>query len=332
MLWSCVPPRQVSFATAIDSRRRCASRSNLMRSKPPKIIIATTTLAQGVNVGISSVIVSTPYIGENTTIDKRDFWNICGRSGRAFVDGEGKILYAIDDTREPWQIRRDEVLARGYFAAGAGDRVESGLLFVVQGLRRIAGAAGVSFEVLLELAANNDFSRFGSDAKTFEEICNLLDDELLALHGDPVVNPETSEPVVWVEQVFRNSLAALQARSGTSETGADDVLAFLRARADSALRRVSQPARKAVVSSGLPLSVAVRTHQSLVLFGEIAASCGADVQALPGIAAAVRAIEEWAQGPRGPGDRNDARRSQARRYEGGVARWNWAAGAHLCRG
>ena len=75
---------------------------HLMRSKPPKIIIATTTLAQGVNVGISSVIVSTPYIGENTTIDKRDFWNICGRSGRAFVDGEGKILYAIDDTREPW--------------------------------------------------------------------------------------------------------------------------------------------------------------------------------------------------------------------------------------
>ena len=115
-----------------------------------------------------------------------------------------------------------------------------------------------------------------------------------------MVNPETSEPVVWVEQVFRNSLAALQARSGTSETGADDVLAFLRARADSALRRVSQPARKAVVSSGLPLSVAVRTHQSLVLFGEIAASCGADVQALPEIAAAVRAIEEWARAHAGP--------------------------------
>jgi replicative superfamily II helicase len=42
----------------------------LMRSKPPKIIIATTTLAQGVNVGITSVIVATPYIGRNT-IDRR---------------------------------------------------------------------------------------------------------------------------------------------------------------------------------------------------------------------------------------------------------------------
>ena len=74
------------------------SLEHLMRSKPPKIIIATTTLAQGVNVGISSVIVATPYISQ-TTIDKRDFWNICGRAGRAFVDGEGKVLYAIDDTR-----------------------------------------------------------------------------------------------------------------------------------------------------------------------------------------------------------------------------------------
>lgn len=268
---------------------------HLMRSKPPKIIIATTTLAQGVNVGISSVIVSTPYIGDKTTIDKRDFWNICGRAGRAFVDGEGKILYAIDDTQEPWQIRRDEELARGYFAAGAGDRVESGLLFVVRRLRRMAGEAGVSFEVLLELAANNDFSRLGNNARAFEETCDLLDDELLALHGDPVVNPEASDPHVWVEQVFRDSLAALQARKGASETGADDVLAFLRARADSVLQRVSQPARLAVVSSGLPLSVAVRAHESLDVFGGIAASYNAETQALPELAAAVRAIEDWAR-------------------------------------
>ncbi|WP_437317442.1 DEAD/DEAH box helicase [Sorangium sp. So ce385] len=268
---------------------------HLMRSKPPKIIVATTTLAQGVNVGVSSVIVYTPYIGDKSTIDKRDFWNICGRAGRAFVDGEGKILYAIDDTRERWQIKKDESLARSYFGAGVGDRVESGLLFVVQLLRRIAGQAGVSFEVLLELAASNDFSSLGSESKAIEEICDLLDDELLALHADPVVNGEASEPEVWVEQVFRNSLAALQARAGTSEAGTEDVLAFLRARATSALRRVPQRARKAVVSSGLPMSVALRAHQSTEVFSAIATSYDADSQALPELASAVRAIEEWAR-------------------------------------
>jgi superfamily II helicase len=74
----------------------------LMRTMPPKIIIASTTLGQGVNISISSVIVATPYIGRKP-IDHRDFWNICGRAGRAFVDGEGKILFAIDETKKPWQ-------------------------------------------------------------------------------------------------------------------------------------------------------------------------------------------------------------------------------------
>ena len=72
-------PPQVRMAT-----------ERLMRSKAPKVIIATSTLAQGVNIGISSVIIASPYIGEKTPITHRDFWNICGRAGRAFVDGEGK--------------------------------------------------------------------------------------------------------------------------------------------------------------------------------------------------------------------------------------------------
>ena len=295
---------------------------HLMRSEPPKIIVATTTLAQGVNVGISSVIVATPYIGDRKIIDKRDFWNICGRAGRAFVDGEGKILYAIDETRERWQTEKDEALARSYFDAGAGDRVESGLLFVVRRLRRIADRAGVSFELLLELAANNDFSRLADAAKTCEEICDLLDDELLALHVDPVVNPGADEPAAWVEQVFRDSLAALQARSGGSKAETEDVLAFLRARADSAVRRVSQAARKAVVSSGLPLSVALRAHGNLEVFSAVADSYTGDDETLSALAPAVRVIEEWARDHAGPvtGDMPDVAKLDALRvgWLGGV--------------
>jgi hypothetical protein len=267
---------------------------HLMRSKPPKIIIATTTLAQGVNVGISSVIVATPYVSKQT-ITKRDFWNICGRAGRAFVDGEGKILYAVDDTRAGWQIRKDEALARSYFDADTGDRVESGLLIVVRLLRRAAGRAGVSFDLLLELAANNDFSSFGEAEKGFEALCDLIDDELLALHTNPAVNPGTDESVAWVERVFRDSLAVIQACSGPSETEASDVLAFLRARAESAVRRVPQAARKAIVSSGLPLSVALRMHENTGVFKNIADSYTASSGALAALAVAVRAAEEWAR-------------------------------------
>ena len=162
-------------------------------------------------------------------------------------------------------------------------------------LRGIAGRAGVEFDLLLELVANNDFSRLGSEGEIAAQICDLLDDELLALHADLVVNPEDAEPEVWVEQVFRTSLAVLQARSGAFETGAEDVLAFLRARAGSVLRRVPQAARNAVVSSSLPLSVALRANEQLGVFKEIADALAADAGSFPQLVAAVRAIEEWAR-------------------------------------
>ncbi len=267
---------------------------HLMRSKPPKIIVATTTLAQGVNVGISSVIVATPYIS-NETIDKRDFWNICGRAGRAYVDGEGKILYAIDDTRERWQVEKDEELARGYFEAGTSDPVESGLLFAVRVVRQMAVKAGVSFELLLELASNNDFAPLGENAAACAAICDLVDDELLALDSDPLVNPGEEEAEAWVEKAFRQSLAVIQARSGATETTPDHVISFLRARAASARQRVTKPARKAVVSSGLPLSVALRAHEHLSVFSGIAERYVADAGSISALAECVRAIEAWAR-------------------------------------
>jgi hypothetical protein len=294
---------------------------HLMRSKPPKIIVATTTLAQGVNVGISSVIVATPYISQRT-IDKRDFWNICGRAGRAFVDGEGKILYAIDDTRRRWQIRKDEALAQTYFDAGASDRVESGLLFAVGLLRQIAAQAGVSFDVLLELAANNDFSRLGGKAKACDAICDLVDDQLLAMHADPIVNPGSDDPAAWVERAFRDSLAVIQTRSGATETTGDDVVGFLQARAASALQRVSQPARRAVVSSGIPLSVALRAHENLTVFSGVADVYDESGQQATELANAVRVIEEWARTHAAPvtGEMPDAAKLDAMRegWLGGV--------------
>ena len=71
----------------------------LMRSRSPKIIVATTTLAQGVNIGVSSVIIASYFINQEP-MSHREFWNICGRAGRESTDMEGKILFAIDELAE----------------------------------------------------------------------------------------------------------------------------------------------------------------------------------------------------------------------------------------
>lgn len=194
-----------------------------------------------------------------------------------------------------WQISKDEQLARDYFGTAGGDRVESGLLFVVSLLRDIAARAGVSFDLLFELAASNDFTKLGDEAENVESVCDLVDDELLALHIDPAVNPACDEPEIWVERVFRNSLAVLQARAGGATVGPEDVVGFLRARTEAVLRRVPASARGAVISSGLPIGLAIRANDSQETFARIAASCGGETASVDVLAGGLHAIEEWAR-------------------------------------
>jgi hypothetical protein len=265
----------------------------LMRARPPKIIVATTTLAQGVNIGISSVIVASPYTGASSKIERRDFWNVCGRAGRAFVDGEGKVLYAIDETTEQWQRVREMNLANHYFEGPSADRIQSGLLMVVRILLDIASKAEVPFELLLELCANNDFSRLGDQAEDFRQICDLVDDELLAMQNDAMVNPDSSSGVDWVEQVFRDSLAAIQARSGQLSVSEDQMLRLIGARSKGASAMVQDGSRGAVVASGLPLSTALRAVESIETFRQVAdryLDGGKTMEALVG---AVKIAEDW---------------------------------------
>ncbi len=287
----------------------------LMRSRPPKIIIATTTLGQGVNIGISSVIIASPYIEQNP-IKKRDFWNICGRAGRAFVDGEGKILYAIDEDmskierlRETdnekwkeekrikiWQIRKDRKMAKDYFDQSTSDPIESGLLFAINLLRRISDKAGVTFEVLLELVANNDFSEIGDGAPSFSAILDLIDDELLSMNEDSLTNSDMDDSLDWVDSVFRESLAYIQARDGSGQSNCDDVLKFIRARTKSLLAGLKDKnARKAIVSSGLPLSVATMAYKDIDIFRAIADEIINSEKPHEQTSSAVLSIEEWAR-------------------------------------
>jgi hypothetical protein len=60
-----------------------------------KTICGTTTLAQGVNFPISTVIVETLVKGDRS-LSYSDFWNIAGRAGRALMDPLGVIAFPAD--------------------------------------------------------------------------------------------------------------------------------------------------------------------------------------------------------------------------------------------
>lgn len=278
-------PNQVRMAT-----------ERLMRSVPPKIIIASSTLAQGVNIGISSVIVATPYQGNNP-IDHTDFWNICGRAGRAFVDGEGKILFTIDETKKAWQIRKDRQLAEKYFNPEKSNPVESGLLFALNRIRQVAQKADVDFGELMTMVAENDFSALGEEHAGFcSWILDLIDDGLLALHEDGNTNPKEESPDVWVDNVFRGSLAAIQTEDSQITISRDELIQFIKTRARQVLdASPDSTQRKAYVSTGLPISAANNVYRDREEFLQRAQVIADSEKSTESIVEFIAWLEEWAR-------------------------------------
>ena len=263
----------------------------LMRSKPPLIIIASSTLGQGVNVGISSIIVSTPYYDQNC-ISNRDFWNICGRAGRAFSDVEGKILYAIDTTEEAWKVSKNRNLARNYFDNRQMERVQSGLLIALKAIYENAMKTNTDFNLLVEAIAN-DFIYSDINEKFAEWINRLfdyLDDELLAMHENFCLD---ENDVTWVDGVFRKSLAIIQADSSRE----NEYIRLLQARTKALLKKVpDKRSRQKMIASGIPLSVSQRMLDSVEDFRALAlsfASQSTSDEYIAQIDRIVREIEIW---------------------------------------
>ncbi|MEM7298704.1 MAG: DEAD/DEAH box helicase, partial [Bacteroidota bacterium] len=231
----------------------------IMRTEKPRVIIATSTLGQGVNLGVSSVIFSTIYqAGE--PIGHGDFWNIAGRAGRAFVDQEGKILVAHDvsDNRTLKKRRQNRWKQRqieSYFEKTNIQSVESGLLWLIKTLNFIAYRFNkLNFDTFIQLVAENQLEDLKESDWVVEGL-DLIDDTLLALHqqfneGDDVYN------VTWVESFFKQSLAFIQLEQQNDEDLSDDeMVSFVKARIHGIIASVGTDRSKwnVHVTSGIPL-------------------------------------------------------------------------------
>lgn len=210
----------------------------LMQSEHPRVIIATSTLSQGVNLGVSTVILSSVY-NAGKHISNRDFWNLAGRAGRAFVDEEGKILVAFeyDQKKKKWQNeRKKSYIIKDYFENSNLDFVTSGLLEIVSSIYNIAVETGTTFGNLLELIADNKPLPTIDNTTDVESLMSELDDCLLSMHGS---YSEDKISLNWIEDIFSKSLAYIQASKGTIENvTSDNVISFVKSRVAGILKRI----------------------------------------------------------------------------------------------
>lgn len=81
-----------------------------MKEQSAKVVVCTSTLAQGVNFPIRYLIVTTVQQGKERIL-VRDFHNLIGRAGRAGMHTEGSVIFASPDVYDersspsPWKWR-----------------------------------------------------------------------------------------------------------------------------------------------------------------------------------------------------------------------------------
>ncbi len=233
----------------------------LMSKEKPRVIIATSTLGQGVNLGVSTVIFSTLYQAGNL-ITSRDFWNIAGRAGRAFVDHEGKILVALDTVnKKSRKVNWERNLIFDYFDKAKIDNAQSGCLELIKILKKIANSNDVSFEQLIELIADNNISDIHENSEAINNTLDWIDDGLLSLHS---LNSTDDDNYGWTDDYFRNSLAYIQAEKSEEITG-EEVIQFLKARTKGIVTKVGYDKSKwnSIIKSGIPLNSDLQIEDKL---------------------------------------------------------------------
>lgn len=138
----------------------------LLRDNVLKVTISSPTLAQGLNLSATAVVMHSLHrAGERIKIS--EFKNVIGRAGRAYVDVEGIVLFPMFDEvpkkRRNWESLINDLGARN---------MESGLVQLVAVLlSRMNARIGGDLNQLVEYVANNAL------AWTFPEVANETPEE-----------------------------------------------------------------------------------------------------------------------------------------------------------
>lgn len=100
---------------------------NLMANEKLQVLVATTTIAQGINFPVSAVIMGAynyPYLGP---MPVRDFWNLAGRVGRAGQDSMGWVGIAVRNDHDLHDVSTYITSASGSLLSQLVDAIDNAL-------------------------------------------------------------------------------------------------------------------------------------------------------------------------------------------------------------
>jgi RAD3-like DEAD/DEAH box helicase/helicase-like protein len=83
--------------------RHCLERA--YRDGALRVLCATSTLSQGMNLPTKTVLVPDTWRGQGEQVSVRDFWNTAGRAGRAGQETEGHVVLIARDANHARDLR-----------------------------------------------------------------------------------------------------------------------------------------------------------------------------------------------------------------------------------
>ena len=183
----------------------------LLRDNVLKVTISSPTLAQGLNLSATAVVMHSLHrSGEK--IDISEFKNVIGRAGRAYVDVEGIVLFPMFDDiakkRRSWEALINDLGARN---------MESGLALLVWTLlsrmhARIGGDLGQLIDYVVNTAAAWTFPEIANEESKdreraladWERHVATLDTAILSLIGENDIPDEGIEAAL--DDMLQSSL------------------------------------------------------------------------------------------------------------------------------
>ncbi len=171
---------------------------NAFRNESIRCLIATTTLAQGVNLPVRLMIVSSLRRGGDIPFLIRDFRNIAGRAGRALHETEGLVIFV--------QNKHQDLLDNRMFSFLQDDKMEkvNSTLFNLYA-KLIKHKLGISLEEFIDNAVVPNIE--DSDIHLSDDLNDAFQTQILAMLYEGLIDETNAETI---KNMIDNSLFGLQ--------------------------------------------------------------------------------------------------------------------------
>ena len=178
-----------------------------------RIVVATNTLAQGVNLPVKTVIIHSTWRaddeGQRHRIPIRDYWNIAGRAGRAGMETEGLIVHIT--------LNRQDMRDFNHYSNKSN-------------LEPVTGALYGLLEQLIS-------SRISTES--IENTAAILDPEILAIAVEEGV--ETADSEAWTTSLAATYVAS---QALANDMNIDPLVKSARLAADNVFDLAPDPSRR----------------------------------------------------------------------------------------